>query len=719
MAALVNIRATALACAFAIAVTACSGGTTASSSSSASTAASPGETLAAAASPGASGQTTVDARSFNFDGRVLGSGAPIANATVTAFWATAGEPQQLAQSQSDDGGKFSLSVSTPGGPSGSLYVVARGGKPTAHAGGDANSAIALLAVLGTAPPPHVTIDEFTTIASAWTSAQFLDGAGIRGPGLSLNIAASNVPNFVDLQTGGYGEAILGPLNGGQTPTMAHFATLADVMAGCIARVTQDACRKFFAASAGPAGNAPNDTLAAATAIARNQWYEPARVFALLNQFYPVPKGKNLRPAPFLPYLSVAPSAWTLPLKFEGSVGSARIVFDSRGNAWVGSNFIVGSQGTDALWDGNLAKYAPNGKLLSPMATGFAGGGLLGPGYGTAVDANDRVWITSTNGSTISLFDNDGKPISPDQGYNFGGKLGFMQGIAVAPNGDVWMNDFGKDDVVYLPQGDPSKVKFYCDAAPGKPNSDSPCKLNSPFYLAIDQQNRVWVDNAIGDTVARFPASDPRKVQVFSTGGFSGKGMGIDSKGNVWIANTIGSGLSVEEKLRLLALKVKHSNAMHQTVLAYLLAHPHLGSVSELLPSGKPAPGSPFNPGSIWGAWAIAIDGDDHVWISNFAPNGGITELCGARTETCPPGMKTGDAISPKGGYMGGGMQMLVDVNVDPAGNVWVSNNWQEYQACFAQAPEALSTRCGGEGVTIFYGLAAPVKAPQIGPAQHV
>ena len=98
----------------------------------------------------------------------------------------------------------------------------------------------------------------------------------------------------------------------------------------------------------------------------------------------------------------------------------------------------------------------------------------------------------------------------------------------------------------------------------------------------------------------------------------------------------------------------------------------------LRPDGTPAAGSPFNPtGSIWGAWAVSIDGNDHVWISNFAPDGGITELCGARTETCPPGMKMGDAISPPGGWKGGGMQMLVDVSIDPAGNVWVSNNWQD------------------------------------------
>ena len=50
---------------------------------------------------------------------------------------------------------------------------------------------------------------------------------------------------------------------------------------------------------------------------------------------------------------------------------------------------------------------------------------------------------------------------------------------------------------------------------------------------------------------------------------------------------------------------------------------------------------------------------------------------GARTETCPPGMKTGDPISPKGvGYKGGGMQLMVDASIDPAGNVWMSNNWQ-------------------------------------------
>jgi hypothetical protein len=655
-------------------------------------------------------------------GQVLGAGAPIAKSTVTLWSASSDAPKQLAQTQTGDDGRFTLSPQLPGGEGSSLYLIAKGGEPTANKGSGDNPAIALISVIGSKPPANVVINEFTTVASVWTNAQFLDGTALRGNPLGLHIAAGNVPNFVDLETGGYGMMIQDALNSNQTPTMANFATLATIMSGCITLVKDDACSRFFAAATPPSGKAPGDTLAAAESVALNSAYKPGRLFALLNTFYPVPAGKRLRATPFLPYLSFAPSAWILPLKFTGGgyTGGAKVMFDSRGNAWSGANFIVGSQGHDALWDGNMAEFAPNGQPLSPMTTGFAGGGLLGPGFGTAIDANDRVWIDSTSGKTISLFDHNGKPLSPPEGYNFGGKLGFMQGIIVTPNGDVWALDFTNDRVVYLPQGDPSKVKFYCESTNGTPNKDSPCKLSGPFHLAIDQQNRIWIDNAIGGTVTRFPASDPTKVEVFPTGGHSGKGMAIDSLGNVWITNTLGSGMTLETKLRLLELKLTGGTAtgVDRVVLKDLLNHPGLGSVSMLRPDGSQAPGSPFNPtGSIWGAWAVSIDGNDHVWVSNFAPGGGITELCGARTQTCPPGMKTGDAISPPGGYKGGGMQMLVDVSIDPAGNVWVSNNWQNSDSCYGKTAEDVSTRCGGQGMVVFYGMAKPVHSPQIGPAR--
>jgi hypothetical protein len=656
------------------------------------------------------------------EGQVQAGDGAVARSSVSLWAASADAPVRLAQVDTGTDGGFVISADQMPSAGTVLYLVARGGQPAINTAAGNNPAIALMAVLGDAPPARVVVNEMTTVASVWTAAQFFDGAAIRGYALGLRIAAGNVSNFVDLATGGYGGMIQDALNSTQTPTMANFATLSNVIAGCTTLVKPDACSSLFAAAAGRDGKVPADTLAAALSIARSAGYRPERVFALLDAFYPVPDGKKLRATPFMPYLSFAPGAWVLPLKFAGGgyEGGAKVMFDSHGNAWVGANFIVGGQGGDALWDGNMSEFAPNGRPLSPMTTGFSGGGLLGPGFGTAIDANDRVWMDSTSGQTISLFDNTGKPLSPPEGYNFGGRLRTMQGIIVAPNGDVWALDFGDDKVVHMPGGDPAKVKFYCQSTDGRPNKDSACKLSGPFGLAVDQQGRIWITNAIGDTVSRFPASDPGKVEVFPTGGGSGKGIAIDSQGNAWIANTAGSGLTLETKARLFYLKLSGATlaAIDKVVLQDLLDHPGLGSVSMLRPDGSPAPGSPFNPGSIWGAWAVSIDGNDHAWISNFAPGGGLTELCGARTETCPAGMKTGDPISPPGGYKGGGMQMLVDASIDPAGDVWVSNNWQDPASCYGKtADEGLSTRCGGEGMVVFYGMAKPVRAPQIGPAQ--
>ena len=657
----------------------------------------------------------------HIDGQVQAGGAPVAHSTVTLWAASTSSPVRLSQVESGADGRFVIATDQSPGVDFSLYLLANGGEPAGGKVAGNNPSLALLAVLGNQPPPTVTINEMTTIASVWTNAQFIAGTEIKGYALGLRIAAGNMANFVDPATGGYGGMIQDPLNSTQTPTMANFATLSSVLGGCTTRVRPDACSLLFAAATGRDGTVPTDTLTAAISIAQNMSYKPERIFALLDVFYPV-QGRGLRATPFLPYLSFAPSAWVLPLEFTGGgyTGGAKVMFDSEGNAWSGANFIVGSVGHDSLWDGNMAKFAPNGRPLSPMTTGFHGGGLQGPGFGTAIDANDRVWINSTSGKTISLFDKTGKPLSPPEGYNFGGKLGFMQGIIVTPSGDVWTVDFTNDRVVFLPKGDPANARFYCEAPAGTPSKDGPCKLTAPFHIVIDQQDRIWVDNAIGDKVARFPASDPSKVEVFSTGGHSGKGMAVDSKGNVWIANTLGPGLSLETDARLLLAKLSGASltGMDQLALHDLMSHPGLGSVSMLRPDGSPAPGSPFNPtGSIWGAWAVSIDGNDHVWVSNFAPGGGITELCGARTETCPAGMKTGDAISPPGGYKGGGMQMLVDVSIDPAGNVWVSNNWQDPASCYGQPAEGISTRCGGQGMTVFYGMAKPVRAPQIGPAQ--
>ena len=269
----------------------------------------------------------------------------------------------------------------------------------------------------------------------------------------------------------------------------------------------------------------------------------------------------------------------------------------------------------------------------------------------------------------------------------------------------------------MTKGDWTNGRIVCEG-----QDSEPCKsFAGPFHLGIDQQNRIWITQAVGAWATRFPATDPNKVERFETG-YSGSGLGIDSQGNVWVANRFGNSSVGKATLGRMVDALK-SGGEYVEVMARAMykqkGGPDGGSVTLLRPDGSQYPGSPFTGGGLPATFAATIDGNDNVWISNFAgAQSPIVELCGVRTENCPPGFKTGDQISPPGGYVGGGLQMQTDLAIGLAGDVWVINNWQDIDSCFGTPDEALSTRCGGQGVVIFFGMAKPVRAPQIGPARQ-
>ena len=580
------------------------------------------------------------AAAVRIEGQVQAGGGAVASSTVTLWAASAGEPKQLAQVKTGSDGRFELGSDESPGADVSLYLVAKGGQATVNKSSGDNQAIALLTVLGNTPAGKVVVNEMTTIASVWTHNQFIDGTAIKGSPLALRIAAGNVPNFVDLATGGYGVAIQDALNSSQTPTMANFATLGTILAGCTTRVTADACAKLFAAAATPTGVVPADTLAAAEAIARNPWHQPYKVFALLDTFYPVPKGKNMRATPYMPYLTFAPSAWVFPLKFAGggNSGGGKLMIDSQGNVWVGNNFRVGAQNQSILWDGNLSKFAPNGKPLSPMTTGFAGGGLSGVGVGLAIDAQDNVWVGGYASQNIAKFDNAGKPLSPPDGWTVNGQLGEMQGVIVTRTGDIWAVDQGKSQIVQLPRGDPSQARVYCQNASKDPLKN-PCGLFAPFHLAIDQQDRIWVSNNVSRSIIRFPVSDPTKIEKFDVG-FGGSIIAIDSQGNVWHAERFG--VSENGRLKLLEMMgadvIKGEKSATEVLVRNLSAqkagYREGGSVSVLRPDGSQAPFSPVTGKGLAGPWSVAVDGNDNVWVSISCPTRPALcsfAACGPRT----------------------------------------------------------------------------------------
>jgi hypothetical protein len=236
---------------------------------------------------------------------------------------------------------------------------------------------------------------------------------------------------------------------------------------------------------------------------------------LLNDFYPVPQGQNLRPTPFMPYLTWAPSAWVLPLKFTGGglIASGKMMVDSQGNVLGGRQFHRRRPKPRCVVD--RQPFQVRTEWQGPVAPdlGITGGGPEGIGFGLAIDAQDNCWATTYGSRAIVKFDKTGKPLSPPGGYTFGGRLGKMQGIIVTPNGDVWALDIGNSQVVYLPKGDPDKVQFFFVNHTSDP-LNNPGHLLAPFSIAIDQQNRIWVANGGGDWVTRFPADDPTKVEKF-------------------------------------------------------------------------------------------------------------------------------------------------------------------------------------------------------------
>ncbi|MDF7800318.1 hypothetical protein P4C99_12645 [Pontiellaceae bacterium B1224] len=662
------------------------------------------------------------------EGKVVGGGESISSAAVSLWVTTSDAPRKLAETQTSDDGHFEFSVDTDSSGGGVHYLISKGGLAKAGIGTEPNPAITLMATLGVELPERATVNELTTVAAAFTAAQFLDNGALRGNATGLRIAAGNVPNLVDLETGRLGSVIVDALNGPRTTTLAKFNTLGTLLTACITG-KPEACGKFFEATTPPGGSAPTDTLSAVHNIARFPAHNAKKIFGLLDEFYPVPAGKRYRDVAFIPYLFYAPSSWTLSVVRSGGgfygVGGAAI--DVEGNFWSNNNWLTGSQTTMyRQFGGGVGKIAPNGQPLSPMITGFSGGGLDSPGWGIAFSKDDKVWLSNLIGRTISVLDRKtGKPLSPEGGYNFDGKLGQMQGILVAPNGDVWTVDNENNQIVHIPGGDVSKGRILGRTVDGKP-VDGTLQVKGPFGIAIDQQDRIWISNSGSDTVTRFPAGDPGKAEEFKVG-FSPHAIAIDSQGNAWVGNLVGHP-DTKEKLALIKQKLQGKvEAMKGSMTAderaanmwanlwgIINEYPG-GDVSMITPDGTVH--GPFNAGgAITGPWGIAIDGNDNVWVAS-STSSSVTQLCGVRPETCPPGLKTGDPITPPEGYIGG-LQVIAPIALDPAGNVWVGNGFHDTKAGFSEVPpEAQSTQFPAHTMVVFFGVAKPVKTPLIGPVR--
>ncbi|HSU16974.1 hypothetical protein [Longimicrobium sp.] len=622
-----------------------------------------------------------------------GAGArALDGARVTLYEATAHAPRVLGTATTDAAGRFSLQHTHS--EAGSIFYV------TASAG----DRVTLAAIIGPEMRSFVTLNELTTVAAAFSTAQFIELSEIAGNAFGLRIAAGMNDNLVSPLTGEPSEVMLASPNADETNSLRSTRGLANLLAGCV-RGEPGALDRVLALTTPPHGPAPDDTFQAIVNIARHPANNVAGIYTQAQAV-----------EIYTPALENLPDAWTLVVKVNDSGdvnrmfgGPANIAFDRNGYAWVANNVVQGTPNS-AQWimvlkpDGKAAD-GRNGTPMSPVS----GGGTFGVGFGITVAPDGHVWAGNFGwgdpdtyypvDGTVSKFDALGRPVSPPQGY--GGGTDRVQATVADRDGNIWLASFGNNALVVFPGGDPTAAVIYPDAG----GTAGPI---GTFGIAIADDGSAWVAYSGGlgwprekqspSHVCRFRLVDGKLERTLDLElGDVTKGVALDSAHNAWVAS-----------------------GGDDTV--YMIS-----------PDGRTVTG--FQGGGITGPWSVAVDGDDNVWVANFGTMGPAHDYTDAALSKIagihpPAGYRTGDPISPERGYTlpsAGSPVRLPDgellygpgsepcysplmrqtsCTIDQAGNVWAVNNWKPN---FATDFLPDTGNPGGDGICIFVGVAGPPK----------
>lgn len=694
---------------------------------------------------------SVDAHPFVQSGIVKSHHIPIACTKVTLFEAKKKryDSRVLGHTSCDAHGKFTIQHKKPSSKNAVLYLIAEAAPLFGASTEKANSQVIHLAtVLGQAPyPKNIVINERTTVATAYSMAQFIKGHRIGGPDIGLQNAAATVRNLVNIRNGNIGFTLKTSPNGEETSALPTMNSLANILAVCVSHAKS--CELLFAMTTPPTeSSSPHNTLDSIVNIAHfpGNKVEELLQFAQLKIAYTPALSPDAAIDPLNPNHI---NSWILALRYVGNGpngqrldGPGNIAFDSKGNAWVNNNYSFGSDPEEIRCGSTkVIKLTPTGHNApgapyggnDQLQNGVHAGGLYGAGFGIAVDGNDNAWVTNfgfqgqlppddTSGQlpcpnnpdvlsvSASQFSSHGKAVSPDGdpsqnipgGYRVLGEdtsgntvdlLGQPQGIKVDRSGNVWIAGCVKGTITRFRGGNPNHIDHL--AVEG---------LDKAFDITIDNKGHAWMT---GNGTNNVVEMNKKFEQVGSlvTGFDRPMGIASDSAGNVWVAQ---AGLVSPPCPALLDPSGVIGDDGSQNTHAAVGLIQHKGNKRKVTQFGK-GNDEHHRDGLRW-PWGIAVDGNDNVWVANFAGQR-IMQLCGAENAKCPGSLETGDPISPDSGYFNNGLVRITGIQIDPSGNVWMANNWLLEGFIKPQNP-------GGHQVVVFIGLAGPVKTPMSGPPQQ-
>ena len=653
---------------------------------------------------------------------LLASGLTARRSTLTVWGITEDEPRQLDQREVE-GDRCTVEISTAG--SRFFYAVAEVLQVEGEGyRGSSEGPLALLAVFD-ASSHEVALSEPSTVATVFCFAQFLDaqpGRGLRLSGLDrrLAIAYGMKNNFVRTQ-GALSPVIQSPPNGLQTNSLALLNFLSNLLYYSL--VDPKVRAEFLQATERPT------VIEALYRLARQPFTEVDAIYASIAD-HPQPYSPSLPELNLPEGASPVPNQWTLTVKFNDSgaenflpAGIGYVVFDKNDRLWLANNVRQGTPFSSTFGivlesDGSPAPFSP-----------VFGGGLLGAGFGVAVDSGGEKiafgnfgwgpteWNPQTG--SMALFDCEGRVLSPPNGYTNG--LSRVQGLAYDADGNLWMASWGNQDpmpptksrfrfpnqnsalVVYL-GGDPEQAVVHA--------FDSP--YHQSFDVVPDDQGYGYISNA-GSQEAGIKSS----VHKFRLRG------GVLEEVARWESDYVNpqDGSEGFEVFRQVTL-----SPQGDVFVVGVASNRVVKLDSDLQYVGE------FTQ-NVHGPWGITFDEEGTMFVANFArdlsgdplPEGlvegpyGVTVIhdedeSTARLMTLPTG---GEPVTlanglPLYGYPETSegrpipleshdpLMRLTAAQIDRAGNLWALNNWKP-----SAVEDAVLGDPGGDGVVAFVGVAGP------------
>jgi hypothetical protein len=370
-------------------------------------------TAASTSVPAATAMTTITigAAPAVVAGIVRAGQAPVVGATVSLY--AAGETgygssstllnaSKIHMSLTDDEGGFRVTADTNcPNPDSQLYLIAQGG----NAGAGANANLVLMAPLGSCGANRVrsgvTVNEVSTVGSAYFLAAFMQDAThvgtIRSNRIGLANAFAAISNVVDLASG---EArAITPAGNGAVP-QSTIDALANILNRCAATGggsagDGSACGDLFTLTR---SSSSANTLQAVLSIA---WQSGnARVDEALDRLSAA-IGAN---GPFTPTLLTSPANWQIALTFTSpAITNPRAIYvGSLGNVWVGNGAAC------------VELNAAGAEIPGTPAASVLCGLTAQPGNDlpvTAVDGSGNRWTLRSDENSVTEIVGDATPAS--------------------------------------------------------------------------------------------------------------------------------------------------------------------------------------------------------------------------------------------------------------------------------------------------------------------